>query len=415
MKISKIYTVLAAAVLGLSACNTPDTPVLQAPTTFELNVPPFAAQYYQLTPEGTLEFTCSQPDYGVGTQVNYSAQVSLTPDFAECTNLTNINGASATIAVKQEDVAIAVCEMLGVTDEDTWQPFVNNHVMPLFFRAVAQIGEIGWTNIASNVVELPNVDFYYALKTPAFIYLVGSPSGWTEPSEGNMEFYRDWRLYEADDAIGSNVYSAVFDIPASPAFRFATELLGWEAGFVGCAGGPDGDSDVPCTFTEGVYNGSLAVTKDKFSFPDWAGGDMTITVDLNKMTVTIAAGAQEVVTPKYVYMVGNNAGWAEPSAASEAIYEPWRLECLDGSGIYTGTFTLAMDADDLYCRFYKELTGWGAAQWASVTGENYAVTPGVAAPTAAGEGCFLFEGANGNTISVSLDTNNNKVVFDFVD
>ena len=73
------------------------------------------------------------------------------------------------------------------------------------------------------------------------------------------------------------------------------------------------------------------------------------------------------------------------------------------------------DNPDLFCRFYQALSGWGAAQWASITGDNYPVTPGVAAETTVGEGCFQLEGALGATISVSLDTKANTVTFDFVD
>ena len=111
MKFAKIYTVLAAgaAMLGVVSCSTPDTPVMQKPTEFKLNVPPFAQQYYQLSPEGVLELTCSQPDYGIGTVVNYSAEISLTEDFADSRAIINTNGASATIALSEEAISTAIC------------------------------------------------------------------------------------------------------------------------------------------------------------------------------------------------------------------------------------------------------------------------------------------------------------------
>lgn len=420
MKIAKIYTVLAAAaaMLGVASCDTPDTPVMQKPTEFKLNVPPFAQQYYELTEDGTLELTCSQPDYGIGTAVNYSAEVSMTKDFAKSKSITNINGASATIALNTGEISTAMCELLDIVDEDTWAPYANDHVRPLYIRAIAKVGEVEWSEIISNVVELPRVDFYYALKTPAYIYLVGSPSGWVTPDAEHAEDYKGWRLFEADDAIGSNVYSAVFTMPAAPTFRFHTQLSGWESDFFGATGGPNDDKDVNCALTDGEYNGTLTATKDKFFFPDFAGGEMTITVDLNKMTIKVQAGAQEVVTPKYVYMVGNQANWADPTEENASIYESWRLECTDGSGVYTGTFEITStkdDTPDLYCRFYQALAGWTDAQWASPTGGDYLVTPGVAAETIVGQGCFQLEQALGSTISVSLDTKANTVTFDFVD
>lgn len=423
MKIAKLYTVLAAAavVLGVASCDTPDTPVMNKPTEFKLNTPPFAQQFYALSDGATLEFTCSQPDYGVGTSVHYSMEASLTPDFsANVFPMANINN-SATIAISASDLNLALCEALGVVDDDTWAAIANNTVMPVYFRAVAQVGEVEWSRIVSNVVTLPQVQVYYALKMPAYIYLVGSPSGWTEPSEGNAEHYRDWRLYEADDAIGSNVFSAVFDMPADPTFRFYTALNGWENDFVGAVGGPNEDKDVDVALTDGVFEGGLTVTKDKYHFPAFTGGQMTITVDLNKMTVKVQAGAQAVVTTKYAYMIGNQTNWATPDESNLSTYENWMLVSDSGDGLYKGTFTFpeafpnAPGETTLYCRFTTALTGWGDATWASITGQNYPVTPGVAAPAMAGEGCFVLEGAAGETVSVVIDSNANTVTFDFVE
>lgn len=407
-------------MLGMASCSTPDTPVVQKPTEFKLNVPPFAQQYYQLTEEGVLELTCSQPDYGIGTVVNYNAEISLTEDFADSRVISNVNGASATIGLNGGAVSTAICEMLGVVDDDTWQPYADNHVRPLFVRAVAQIGSYEWSNIKSNVIELPRVDFYYALKTPGFIFLTGIPS-FIEPSTANRD--QMIRLYEADDAIGSQVYSAVVDAPAgTAAFRFYTQLGdGWDAvkDFSVGAAEPDMNSvNITDKFVDGNYKGEVVFPgRSNWEFT-WGGGEMTIIVDLKNNTIDIQAGAQTVVTPKYVYMVGNQALWKEPSADNAEIYDKWRLECLDGSGVFTGTFEITETQDnnpDLFCRFYQELTGWGAAQWASPTGKDYPVTPGVAAETAVGEGCFQLEGALGEKISVSLDTKANTVTFDFVD
>lgn len=420
MKIAKLYTVLAAAavVLGVASCDNPDTPVMNKPTEFKLNTPPFAQQFYALSEGATLEFTCSQPDYGVGTSVHYSLEASLTEDFsANVVTLQNINN-SANISVSAADLNLALCEFLGVVDDDTWAAIADKTVMPVYVRAIAQVGQVEWTRIESNVVTLPRVQVYFALKMPAYIYLVGSPTGWDEPSESNAENYRKWRLYEADDAIGSNVFSAVFEMPANPIFRFATKLSDWEHDFIGAAGGPNDDKEVECSFTDDEYNGSLAETKDKFQFADFAGGPMTITVDLNKMTVKIQAGAQEVVTTKYAYMVGNQAGWKEPNADNQSVYDPWQLVCDNSAGLYKATFTIPADLGDggtLYCRFYTELLGWGAAQWASITGKDYPVTPGVALPATVGEGCFMFEDVAGETISVVIDSKANTVTFDFVD
>lgn len=419
MKFAKIYSVLAAAaaLFGAASCSNPDTPVMQKPTEFKLNVPPFAEQYYGLNPDGQLELTCSQPDYGVGTATNYSAEMSLTEDFAVSIPLSNINGASATILLSEQLIAEGMCELLGITDEDTWQAYANDHVRPLYFRAIANVSGVEWSKITSNVVKLSNVSFYYALKTPGYIFLTGIPS-FVEPSEGNRD--KLVRLYEDESAIGSKIYSAVLDVPAGTvSFRFYTELTGW--GKANCLGAAEADMNnvnITSDFNEGVYNGPVVVEgQSNWEFA-WDGGKITMTVNLNDNTIKIEAGAQSTTPTQYVYMVGSQALWKEPSEANQAVYDNWRLECSDGSGVYTGKFEIVendKDNPDLFCRFYKALAGWGAAQWASTTGENFAVTPGVAADTAVGEGCFQLAGALGKTINVTLDTNNNKVTFSFVE
>ena len=84
--------------------------------------------------------------------------------------------------------------------------------------------------------------------------------------------------------------------------------------------------------------------------------------------------------------------------------------------VYKGQFDLKdCGADDLYCRFYQSLTGWGKAQWASPTDADYPVTLGQPTPTKDGEGCFQVPGAKGKIISVVLDATANEVTFSFVE
>lgn len=413
MKKLASFIATIAAVAAFTACSYDDSPVLLKPTEFKLNTPPFAEQLYQLTDEGQMQFTCSQPDYGVGVETTYGLEISMTEDFAESRVIKLTNPLSATLDFSTAEVNLAMLDMLGVVDEETWAPFADNRVMPLYVRANAQAAQVDYSKITSNVVKLPKVEIYYAIPTPGYIYLVGTPEGWVGPEEGNAEHYKDWRLFENETAIGSQVYSAVFDMPAAPIFRFYTALTGWDADSYGSQAD---DNPVDITLVDGENQSALVKGKGSFSFPEFAGGEMTVTVDMVNMTVKFQAGAVEVHPTTYVYMVGNNGGWAEPV---EGTYEDWKLSCSDGSGIYSATFnnvSLPADAGGaLYCRFYRALTGWGAAQWASTTDENYDVTPGVAAPTKDGEGCFKLSDAEGKNVNVVLNTNDNTVTFTFVE
>lgn len=425
-KIASFFATIAA-VAALSACSQDDTPVLHTPTEFKLNTPPFAEQLYQLTDNGQLTFTCSQPDYGLGVVTTYSLEISLTDDFLDSRTLTLTNPLSATMSTSTADVNLAILDMLGVVDEETWAPYADNRVMPLYVRATAQTAQVEYSKIASsNVVKLPKVEIYFAIKLPGYIYLVGSPEGWVGPLPENAEHYKDWRLFEDETAIGSKVYSAVFTMPAAPMFRFYTELTpadgdkgGWNSNSYGSQ---TDDNPVDVALVDGELKTDLVEGKGAFNFPDFPGGEMTITVDLNTMKVTFQAGAVEVKPTTYIYMVGNNADWKAPCVDNQAVYDNWRISCADGSGIYSASFDLAaLPADDLYCRFFANLGNdeWNGvkAKWASdANGSvNVEVTSGTEYPTVEGDGCFMMKAAKGKTVNVVLDTNANKVKFTFVE
>lgn len=418
-KIASFFATIAAVAM-LSACSQDDTPVLHTPNEFKLNTPPFAEQLYQLTDNGQLTFTCSQPDYGMGVETTYSLEISLTDDFLDSRTVTLTNPLSATMSTSAAGVNLAILDMLGVVDEETWAPYADNRVMPLYVRATAQTAQVEYSKIPSNVVKLPNVEIYFAIKLPGYIYLVGSPEGWAGPDAENAEHYKDWRLFEDETAIGSKVYSAVFTMPAAPMFRFYTALTGW--GGSDSYGSQVDDNPVDVTLVDGQRTSDLVNGKGSFNFPDFPGGEMTITVDLNTMKVTFQAGAVEVKPTTYIYMVGNNADWKAPCVDNQAVYDNWRISCADGSGIYSASFDLAaLPADDLYCRFFANLGNdeWNGvkAKWASDAdgSVNVEVTSGTEYPTVEGDGCFMMKGAKGKTVNVVLDTNANKVKFTFVE
>lgn len=416
----------ALAVMGLAACNDDKTPVLNVPDSFTLNTPPTAEQYYELTPDGTIELTCSQPDYGFVATATYSVEISLDKETTYAVTSNNPNSAAFTI--NEADVAMGMCQLLGIENPDQWAE-AGIDFMPLYVRAVSKLNNDGLALVKSNWVELEHVKPYFAVPSPGFIYLVGTPSEW------NMtltETLKQWRLYESDKAIGSKIYSGVFNIPAGDVlFRFYTELDGnWDTFSYGPAnnhGGEavssDGAFNIACSFTDGLFEDGIKATRDNFHFANWAGGEMTITVDMsneNNMTVTITEGAHEVVVTNYAYMVGNNGGWVEPK---EGAYDDWKLADEGATGIYTGTFDMPADfggdGDVLYCRFYSALTGWSDAQWAAdtsdptatVDGGNVVVNPGISYPTVVGQACFKVPGAAGHSVTVTLDANNNAVTF----
>lgn len=402
---------LAGCGMMLSSCQETqdDAPVYKDPTTFVLNTPPMAANFYELAPGGTIELTCSQPDYGFGASVVYSVEMAVDEAFTDFRPVTPNLPTSARIQLAAEDVAAYICELLNVTG-DTYNAADN--VVSLYFRAVAALPQVESSRIVSNVVKLERVQYYLAVKEPAYIYVVGAFTGigdnWVEPNADNSEHYMQYRLYEADNAIGSKVFSAVFDVPAGKAmFRFYTALTGWDADSYGSQAD---DNPIDYEMTDGVFEGLMVKGKGCYNFPAWEGGQMTMTVNMasDKMTVTFQAGAVDTTPKEVIYICGNITGWSEPSEDNASKYENARLTDQKGDGIFTATFDLPDSGDGKsYFRFYKELTGWGAAQWASPTGDNYDLPLGQPTATAVGEGCFVLPAGS---YAITVDSNNNTVM-----
>lgn len=275
MKKLSIFLACLAALVGFTSCEEDRDPVLQTPTKFVLNIPAFQNQYYQLTEGNTFELTCSQPDYGYSAITQYSAEVSLTEDFAKFEPLKTVT-TSTRMVLDDADLATALCKLHGFDSEETYQDLPAGKI---WLRAVAQLEGVESSLIKSNAVALNNVKFYFAVPQPGFIYLVGSPEGWAGPTEGNAAHYADWRLFEKPDEIGSNVYYGTFDMPAAPMFRFYTALTGWDADSYGSQ--PD-DSPVDVPLVGGSASAPMVKGKGAYNFPGIAAPcKMEIKVDMS--------------------------------------------------------------------------------------------------------------------------------------
>lgn len=271
------------AVLFATSCEDPkeENPVLNTPTEFVLNTPVMQNQYIELTPETCVKLTASQPNYGYAAAADYYVQVSLTEDFADFAevneepyhNLGNIE-------VNGDELAMAICKLRGIAAKED---YTDEPARTIYLRLRAEIKAMAEQSaIISNVVSLTQVKEYFALKLPGYIYLIGACGGWTGPDAGAAETLASWRLFEADDAIGSKIYSGTFEIEAGKAqFRFYTELTGWDGG--ASVGAQEEDNPVQVEFdAEGIYAGPAVKGKGSFEFASWEGGKMKITVDLAK-------------------------------------------------------------------------------------------------------------------------------------
>lgn len=252
---------MVALVLGFSSCKQESDPQYHAPTTFTVNEPALKNQAFRcatdMTDAETFNLFCSQPDYGYSAVCKYSALVSLDPNapIDEWLPLPNQNSTSAAMAIKTFELGSAVNKLLGVVDQEDFDAHgYGNQEFKCYFKAACEIeGVEGSYIVSDNTVSYDKVMIYYAVKTPAWIYICGDVqnpvtminNGFTAPSMANFDLYKNnFALYEPEDMIGEKLYVGVFNVTpkedaANPAtsdpgnvdqcaqFRFFTELLGW--------------------------------------------------------------------------------------------------------------------------------------------------------------------------------------------
>ena len=297
-KILSFALMLLGGVAMLTSCSTDrdSNPSIKSPTSFTINESPVAGMYIQLSPTNNVNLTWSQPDYGYNAFATYNIQVGLVDNgtvtwnekdgapkflsttYTECN--ANISGA---------EIAEAICAIDGFEDVDS---YVDMGFREIALRVYACLNtsmreEIEGSGIMStNYVTFPHMAAYNAIKSPAYIYLVGNCTEWATPNAGNADMYADWRLYENDDEIGSDVYHGTFELPAGDLqFRFYRALTGWDSDTMGPQ---KDDAGVASSFSGGVYEGTVTADngwKGTWLFSGFEGGTVEMTVDLVKGTV----------------------------------------------------------------------------------------------------------------------------------
>lgn len=308
--------IMMAALVGMSAamtsCDEIDTDTRASyPTDSNfLNTPPTANYTYDLANTQTVTLTCSQPDYGVGTIPTYAVELSLDKDFKAVPSQWRYTGSDATpqnfillpsttnsttIEIPARDIADAINACRGYNDLDQLDlPDYRNYTGPIYLRvrsymagATPDVADL--YAITSNIISLTKVIGFKTLRQPDFIYLVGAPEGWAGPTPSNADHYELWKLFEADDNIGSQIYSATFDIPAGKfQFRFYSRLEDWDNNSIGSQ---NDDNPVNIELKDGVYTGACVVGtakgegKGSWQIEGWTGGQVTITVNTKAKTV----------------------------------------------------------------------------------------------------------------------------------
>lgn len=289
-KIAYIFAI-GATMLAASSCKQNTEPKFERTPTLELNTPPMADQYFELTPEGTLDLTWSQPDWGFAAAASYQVEVSFQEDFHYYENNTPAYYFTCPTVyhkcnaqVSMEDIAIAMCTLRGITEEEQ---YTDEPAREIYVRVHGFIPGILESSVRSNAIKLEQVKGYCAIQSPGKFYFVGQPEGWMGPEESNKAHYADWALIETE--IGNGIYKGSFDILGGQAmFRFYSALTGWDADSYGSQ---TDDNPLDFEFTDNQFSYILIGPggKGAFNFPSWEGGSMDITIDMANQGLTIVA------------------------------------------------------------------------------------------------------------------------------
>ncbi|MDE6339218.1 MAG: hypothetical protein K2K97_05460, partial [Muribaculaceae bacterium] len=202
---------------------------------------------------------------------------------------------------------------------------------------------INMKEMTYTLVELPNV-----------IYMVGAPQGWNINNNA---------VYLPETYDGSNIYSGLVKVDAGQGiFRFYSQLGNWDKSSIGAA---DGDSTIDITLdANGVYTGSLFETgvnannsKFNWQLPNWAGGALEITLNLNAMTIEIKKASVNTG----IYLRGGMNGWGSDPAYEFLLTNETGIYAIDELTISANTEFKVADAS------------WGAINFGA--GEDNVIVP----------------------------------------
>jgi len=373
---------LAAAVVGLTACN-PDTDPKLNVQSFVDNPPllslgecdylsgstyDFATPYAVIDamPEETAEeaeakaqilngFTGAPVKFNIQHQtdvplaVAYSLRACNVADFdAEDAKIEDL-GNFTTLA---EPVSVTVSQLNNLAMKYAGEDITAGTKLYLRVEALLNDGFIradgsNPTRIAAvgQPVEITVVPFKVEVEYPC-IWFIGKAEGWD--IAGKDEF----RLF---DYTGTGVYEGTFTLSdgTDNYFRFYTQVGDWESNSLGYQE-PDQGTDITAEMKNGVYTGNMVNGKGSWCIT--TNGTYKMTVDVPNMKVRFEAvnGDEDPdLDPslwKYIYIIGKPQGWKIDSDALTIVDRK-------GNGIYTGTITLS-DGNDNYFRFYRALGDW---------------------------------------------------------
>lgn len=429
---------LAAAVVGLTACNPDTDPKLDVqafkdskPVIALGNCPYLADGVYDFaTPYNAAEALPEETEEEQKAKGEAITAVTTTPVSIKWNNVAP-TGLSLAVAYdvifsnnedfEAEDAKVETVTTVLAPGEDGNYEYlatvndINNIALKfgadpeatepyaLYMKVVGELNDVGDPITVESDVKKILVKPYKVTVEYAAIWFIGKAEGW------NIDGDENFRLY---DYTGTGVYEGTFTLAAGNDnyFRFYTAVGDWESNSIGYQE-PDQGTDITGEMKNGVYTGDCVWGKGSWLIT--IDSDYKMTVDLKNMKVRF-----EAVNPdedpdldpslwEYIYIIGKPQGWNIDSGELTIVDKK-------GKGVYTGSITLAYGTDN-YFRFYTALGDWESNsigyqepdQGTDITAE---FVDGVyEGPYVLGKGSWLI--TEDGTYDIELDTNNMTVKF----
>ena len=372
MKNNKILTLALASLLTFTACedDNDSNPIVQQPTTFQLNIPALAGNVYDLEQTSSISLTCQQPDYGYTAAVIYYTQMSLTNEWNEATSVeaddatyVELDASFTTCQLSMDATAVNrnIVKLAGYEgNEDVPTDGVSLYVRS---RAILASGY----ECFSNVIELKVQPYYVALTAadPELWYLIGGCIGdgsWG--SEVGVAIFPmspvEGGIYDAVTGQGPLTYTGYF--PEGAGFKLVKTPGQWADQW-----GSSANNSIDSPVKNDGGSGDFKVS---------ASGYYTITLDTKKDELKIEKADNQTVYP-HLFIAGDFNGWGTDTQMTAVNV----TEGMQGHN-HIWMFDLDATSGDTTAKFLYDgwSPNWGATGfpfgWGVNNGANIPITAG---------------------------------------
>lgn len=341
-KMKYLFLGLMGLAFGVTSCENPEdeNPRYQDPTEFVVNESPYKDALIELNNTKNIIITCSQPDYGYAAAAEYAVQVSLDDNweaengFDEAVQTLGIKSNSAEIAIDANELAVMLCSLMGVVDEND----VESAPIPVYLRVKCSIPNIAGSEIYSNSIVLNKVVPYYALpdvNLPEAMYMIGNFCSWDWKNAATMV-----PVYDNPDLFWTIRY-----VKEGEGFKFNSNKA-WDGGEVGF----DQVTVVSSVVTASSDGGNIAVDKS-----GWYIFAVKSTIEGRDILTEV-----QIMEPNvYVYGAANGGTWGNDAN--------WKFDVIDDPDAewpFVSPKVLKTDGTDDSClRLCIHPDEWSGIDW----------------------------------------------------